>query len=138
MKGNIKITTNVEVVAVYTANEVSKILGVSRATAYRIIDKFNEGIDTMLFKKSEEYLTSQDGFNSWYLVYKNQNDPATSGDKEADYVNPVKLFITSDEGYTITQNSSLVLQVTIRPEDLPLGNNVEEFLWINKTMSNLL
>ena len=103
---------------------------------YRIIDKFNEGIDTMLFKKSEEYLTSQDGFNSWYLVYKNQNDPATSGDKEADYVNPVKLFITSDEGYTITQNSSLVLQVTIRPEDLPLGNNVEEFLWINKTMTD--
>ena len=101
---------------------------------YRIIDKFNEGIDTMLFKKSEEYLVTQDGFNSWYLVYKNQNDPASQNEKEADYVNPVKLYITSDNGYTITETSSQVLQVTLRPSDLPMRNNVEEFLYINRTM----
>ena len=101
---------------------------------YRIIDKFNEGIDTMLFKKSEEYLTTQDGFNSWYLVYKNQDDPANQSDTEAKYVNPVKLYITSDNGYTITETASQVLQVTVRPSDLPMRNNVEEFLYINRTM----
>ena len=60
MKGNIKIATDVEVVAVYTANEVSKILGVSRATAYRIIDKFNseledKGYFTLNGKVSKKY-----------------------------------------------------------------------------------
>ena len=101
---------------------------------YRIIDKFNEGIDTMLFKKREEYLTTGDGFNSWYLVYKNTNAPAQSGDKEADYVNPVKLFITSDNGYTITQTSSQVTEATIWASELPMKTNVEELLYINKNM----
>ena len=60
MMGNIKIATDVEVVAVYTVKEVSKILGVSRATAYRIIDKFNseledKGYFTLNGKVSKKY-----------------------------------------------------------------------------------
>lgn len=89
----------------------------------REIDYYKENISSTLFKKSEETLFDNDSENQWYVVYASAAAPATGSEKEANYVNPVKINFYSDSGYTITTNSSA--EVTIYAQD----SKIPRYTW---------
>ena len=98
----------------------------------RIIDKFQEGLSTTLFKDSEETLYDENGENQFHLVFTSANN-VTSGasDTEPIYDNPVKLLVYADVPYVIASNTKKV--VTFTSEELPNYSNEEEFFIFNKS-----
>ena len=92
----------------------------------RIIDKYPEGINPLLYKKSEEMLLDKDKNENWYLVYANENDPATGSDKEADYINPVHILFAKDSNYYIS--SKTASRRIVSPSELPNVVNAGEQL----------
>ena len=73
----------------------------------RLIDLYPEGINPPLYK--EEIETIGENEFSWYLVYKNQNDPSDS------LVNPVDCFLCADEPIEVKGVSNVY---EIEPNDL--------------------
>lgn len=96
----------------------------------RIIDKFQEGIESITFKNSEVTLYDQDGENGWYVAYSSANSVvADPDDSQAKYVNPVICKFYSDLGYTLTTQSATIVRFTA--SEVPKYNNVEEFIFIS-------
>lgn len=82
----------------------------------REIDEYNEGINTILFKHSEQTLYDADNTNQWYLTYLSKN-PVVTGDETApNYVNPVIAELYSDAGYTISPRTAH--EVTVYATDI--------------------
>ena len=108
----------------------------------RNIDKYSEGIDTILFKKKEQDICFErtshtpyiDVQNTWYLVYMNNNDPVSnSSDTQSKYVNPVRLFIASDLGYRLNI-SGIASAQRISADSLSMyWSGAEELLFIRNT-----
>lgn len=69
----------------------------------RLIDTFQEGVSTYLFKTNEETLYDDDETNQWYVMYASTNAiAATESVSDIKYVNPVQIRLYSDNGYTIS------------------------------------
>lgn len=98
----------------------------------RIIDKYQEGIDSITFKFNESDLNDSYGNVQWYVSYSSQNAVTQNpSDTQALYVNPVQVDFISDDGYSLTSSSAKV--VRIYPEGIPQFNNREEWLVIDMT-----
>ena len=100
---------------------------------YRVIDRYQEGIDSIFFKVSESTLYDGDGDNQWYVVYSTANavvDQPT--DTEAKYVNPINIGFYSDYGYTKVTSTAVVVYYTA--SQVPKVDKTREFLFITKDM----
>lgn len=101
-----------------------------------VIDRFPEGINPILFKERESLIQGDN--QTWYLVYMNANEPASSGDKQADYVNPVRTLIMNDRGYVLNIQTQTATTIRIEPQDqthvIPKLNNREEVLIVSYPM----
>lgn len=102
----------------------------------RIIDEIPENINPYLFKVKELDLLSKDDYNTWYLIYANENDPANPSDTEAHYINPVKIMFASDNSYSITSSGNRPVELSVYDTILPFINNKAEVMFIlNERMS---
>lgn len=101
---------------------------------YRVIDRYPEGIDCLLFhnESNDKILLDDDGFNTWYVAYASANnvvDGPTS--TESHYVNPVHVAFYSDNGYELATSSPK--EVIYRPIEVPRYSDREEWLIIDLT-----
>ena len=95
----------------------------------RIIDKFPENINPVLFKKSEKHLLDLDNYDNWYLVYANQNAVGSSdNDYSQLYVNPVEIMFARDTIYKIA--TRIAVPITIYPSNITKRPNEGECLQI--------
>lgn len=73
----------------------------------RIVNQYQEGLSTMLFKTSEETLYDEDEGRHWYVMFASSSAiPATETVSSLLYVNPVQVRLYSDNGYSMTASSS--------------------------------
>ncbi len=97
----------------------------------RLVDQYQEGLSTILFKNNEEKLIDADGQNQWYVVYASTNAVVTSDtDTQSKYVNPVAVRFYSDLGYEITTSSDKV--VTLYASDVPNYTDNAEYILLNR------
>lgn len=98
----------------------------------RIINEYQEGLSTMLFKKREETLFDEDEGRHWYVVYASANSiPATETASSVKYVNPVHVRFYSDNGYSISTSSSHEVILYATSGIIPKWNNTAEYLRYN-------
>ena len=101
----------------------------------RKIDRFNEGIETTLFKKEDIVLLDDDGYDTWYLIYSSRNAVVVSDDDSGSkYVNPVDVLLVKDAEVQISTSTPVVRSIT--PDMLPKYNNATEVLVILPSMFN--
>lgn len=108
--------------------------GLNHVTRYRrLVDKYPENINPLLFKKGEYLLTNEEvETNSWYVIYMNENNPASGGDTEAEYINPVKVLFASDEGYDYQTTSYSIVELTPQSDEIPDMIEQEEIIYYRK------
>lgn len=100
----------------------------------RIIDRYQEGIDTYLFKKSEEELLDDDRYKTYYLIYSSSNNVVSgANDTEAIYVNPVRIGICEDERMTVTTKTKSLITIMATDKRIPKVKDRKEALIIKKT-----
>ena len=90
--------------------------------------EYQEGLSTILFKKSEEPLIDDDGNNQWYVVYASANGYSTESVSDVKYVNPVNVRFYSDKGYTLTARSSVEVKLYATSSLIPKWKNTAEYL----------
>lgn len=101
---------------------------------YRVVDQYQEGIDTFLFKKLEEDLLDADKYRTYYLIYKTLNNVVqNTNDTEATYVNPIKLELICDDEITFTSSSATPVSIYAYDSRIPKVNNVQECIVIKKS-----
>ena len=100
-----------------------------------VIDRFPEGINPILFKQQEETILTGD-YQSWYLVYMNANTPASSSDTAPHYINPVRMMVCSDRGYSlnIQQQQATTKRISATDTSIPKITNQEEVIFISYPM----
>lgn len=98
----------------------------------RIIDEYQEGLSTQLFKKNEKTLVDKDDNNQWYLVYSSANaiNP-TDTPSTILVVNPVQVRFYSDKGYTISTNAAHEVILYASSPAIPKWNNTAEYIFYN-------
>ena len=97
----------------------------------RKIDKYNENINTILFKKTEYTLYDSNQSNQWYIVFSSANAVvASSSDTAATYVNPLRCRFYSDYGYTISTKSKVEKRIYATDPLIPKKNEATEALRI--------
>lgn len=115
----------------FTFEEVKRTL--HTGYLFRKVDNISENINPILFKRSaDEILYEEDGENSWYLIYTNNDTVASGSDTAAKYINPVNLLITADS--EINQDANMInYNISYYPSEVPQYANKPEYLVINKT-----
>ena len=104
----------------------------------RLIDYYQEGLSTILFKKNEVTLFDEDKDNQWYILYASQNAVQSSVDYAGKFVNPVEVRFYSDKGYTITTSSSHEVVLNATSPLIPKWGNTEERIeYLQETPSTL-
>lgn len=98
----------------------------------RIVDAFQEGVETYLFKKPAEVkLLDADLDKTWYLLYTSVNDVVDNpSDTEATYVNPVNLHMLSDENITFSSNSASEVNFGAQDDAITDVKNAAEMLLV--------
>ena len=95
----------------------------------RLVDYYQEGLGTILFKKSEETLYDEDGGKHWYVMFASANAiPATDTASSVKYVNPVQVRLYSDDGYSISSSSSHEVVLYATSSIIPKWTNTREEL----------
>ena len=84
-------------------------------TYQRVIDYLSENINPPLYGLDKGLLRDVNADNSFYLIYRNQNDPSTTT------TNPVDIFICADNPIKVAYNQTKT-KLTI--EDVPLGETL--------------
>lgn len=98
----------------------------------RIVDQFEEGIETVNFKTSEREVMDESKRDQWYLVYRSSNAVVeTTGATQPTYVNPILMQFYSDEGYTYTTRSATLKTIYAYDEQIPQIKNRGELLYID-------
>ena len=111
---------------IYITYSVTRVL--------RVIDRFQEGIDTYLFKKSEQELLDADRYKTYYLIYSSTNAVVDqSTDTSPIYVNPVRLGICESEQITISTKSDSLVTIMATDERIPKILSNKEVLIIKKS-----
>ena len=90
----------------------------------RVIDYYQEGLSTLLFKKNEVKLLDEDGENHWYVLYTSSN--AVTDNNYTNYINPVKIRFYNDTGYSISAVSSREVTLYCTSPLIPKWNNTSE------------
>ena len=90
----------------------------------RIIDYYQEGLATTLFKKKEETLFDEDEGNQWYIMYVSEN--AVTNSNNTIIVNPVRIQFIKDSGYKLTTSSSSLKTIYATDSRIPKWINSEE------------
>ena len=93
----------------------------------RDIYQYQEGLSTFLFKKAEEVLIDEDGYNQWYVLYASVN--AVVDNEYTNYVNPVKVRFYSDKGYEISARSSREVTLYATSPLIPKWKNTSEKIY---------
>lgn len=103
----------------------------------RIIDEYQEGLATQLFKKSDNILYDGDEDNQWYMVFASAN--AVSGSvSSVDYVNPVQIRFYSDKGYSISAVASHEVILYANDDIIPkIKNRAEQLTYTIQTPPTL-
>lgn len=100
---------------------------------YRKIDKYQEGIESVLFKRNETTLYDGDGQVGWYVVYSSSNAVVENpSDTASKYVNPVNVGFYSDVGYSKTTTVSTIKRYFA--SEVPQIKDTREFILITKSM----
>lgn len=92
----------------------------------RVIDYYQEGLSTILFKKEETTLFDEDDNNQWYVVYSSAN--AVTNTTDTIIVNPVKVRFYSDRGYSISTTTSTEITLYATSSLIPKWTNTAETL----------
>lgn len=110
----------------------------SNTKLLRKIDTFQEGVETYLFKQSENDLLDKDRYNTYYVIYNSLNNVVTTAsDTNSIYVNPVKIDITSDNSINFVSSSPSRKVLEAQDERIPKIKNRYELITLNKDdMSN--
>lgn len=121
------------------AINTDKSISIEENKYKRIIDYYQEGLSTILFKKSEETLFDEDEDNQWYILYTSQNAvQSASVDYASKFVNPVEVRFYSDKGYTINTSSSREVTLNATSPLIPKWDSTpEEIEYIQDTPSTL-
>ena len=95
------------------------------------INEYQEGLSTTLFKKDEATLIDEDGTNQWYVLYASEN-AVTSGadDTESKYINPVQVRFYSDNGYSLSTETSHEVRLYATSPIIPRLNNTPEIMGV--------
>ena len=94
----------------------------------RIIDYYQEGLSTQLFKTNEEALFDSDKDNQWYVMYASSSAVDSEVDYEPKYINPVQIRFYSDKGYTLTSSGSTEVVLYASSAIIPKYKNSEEYM----------
>lgn len=95
---------------------------------FKKIDNIDEGINPILFKdEDDEMLLEEDGMNSWYVIYKNNNSVVSEADAtNATYVNPVLINIVADT--EVKNNIDVIEDLIIYPSNIKDKQNAAELV----------
>lgn len=93
----------------------------------RIIDHYQEGLSTILFKQREQPLLDEDENNQWYVLYTSTNN--VTDNNYTTYINPVKIRFYSDNGYSISAQSSREVSLSATSPLIPKWNYTSENLY---------
>lgn len=105
---------------VYEAYNYTKSYDIIDNKYKRIINPYQEGFSTILFKKRESNLLDGDENNQWYLLYSSQNAVASANvDYAVKAVNPVDIRFYSDKGYTISHALSVEVSLSATSPLIP-------------------
>ena len=96
----------------------------------RIVDEYQEGLATTLFKKSEQTLMDEDEDNQWYVVFASANAISDVGVSDVKYINPVQVRFYSDKGYSISTSSATEKTVYATYSGIPQWKNSYELIEI--------
>jgi len=99
----------------------------------RKIDMFDEQINPILFKTSDQTLYDADTTATWYLTYASSLGVSSQVDYESKYVNPVNVLLFSTEGYNITTTVPAPVWFGPQNEQIPDVNNTREYLKFKKS-----
>ena len=98
----------------------------------RIVDQFEEGIETVNFKTSEREVMDESRRDQWYLVYRSSNAVVeTTGATQPTYVNPILMQFYSDKGYTYETRSPSIKTIYAYDPQIPQLKNQGELLYVN-------
>ena len=98
---------------------------ISPKTYQRIIDPVSEGINSILFQKTNEDITDNNNL-SWYLIYKNKDNISTS---DYNVVNPIEVQLRASEAISVKEYTDF----TINAADLNNG----DYILITPVFNNL-
>lgn len=99
----------------------------------RKIYQYQEGIESIIFKNSENQLLDEDETIGWYVAFSSANAVVQSDtDTSARYVNPVNVKFYSDVGYTLETSVKTIRRY--RATEVPQVADNEEFIFITKEM----
>lgn len=119
------------------AINTEKSISIEEHKYKRIIDYYQEGLSTILFKKNEVTLFDEDKDNQWYILFASQNEVQSSVDYASKFVNPVGVRFYSDKGYTIQTTSPHEVVLNATSPLIPKWNSTEENIeYIQETPSN--
>lgn len=98
----------------------------------RIVDQFEEGIETVNFKTSEREVMDESKRDQWYLVYRSSNAVVeTTGATQPTYVNPILMQFYSDDGYTYETRTASIKTIYAYDSQIPQLKDRGELLYIN-------
>ena len=103
----------------------------SISEVYRIIDRYQEGIESITFKVNEKQLLDSDELRQWYVAFSSSNAVVQNpNDTQPTYVNPVQVDFLSSDGYSVSTTTSHVVRIT--PTSVPNTPQKEEWLVFRK------
>ena len=94
----------------------------------RIIDNYQEGLSTQLFKKNESQLLDLDDNNQWYVVFASSSAVDSEVNYEPKYVNPVQIRFYSDNGYTLSTSAPHEVILYASSIIIPQYKNSQEYM----------
>ena len=104
----------------------------------RIIDIYQEGLSTQLFKTKEETLYDTDKENQWFVMYASSSAVDSEVDYEPKYINPVQIRFYSTTGYTLTSSGSTEVVLYASSPIIPKYKNSEEYMeYVQATPSTM-
>lgn len=104
----------------------------------RIIDYYQEGLSTQLFKTKEETLYDTDKDNQWYVMFASSSAVDSEVNYEPKYVNPVQIRFYSDKGYSLTSSGATEVILYASSTIIPKYQNSEEYMeYVQPTPSTM-
>lgn len=122
----------------YNTINTSEYVGFVQGFRYcyftRIIDRFQEGMETYLFKKNEEKLLDDDNEKTYYLVYSNANNVISNpSDTNPIFVNPIHIGVCTDIALSLIPRSAINVTIYADDERIPKKDSHKECLVVYKS-----
>lgn len=112
-----------------------KVSATSLGPVYRKIDLYSEGLTPILYKEDKQEIIDEAESHTWYLIYKNENEPDESLN------NPLNCFLCAETPLTVTGLTSTFSLDTSLAEGIRYiifandGNFTFTYTGDNKTVS---